>query len=73
MARFYSKGSTSPQRSQATSTPRAAPTPLSKPKAPPRRLCVQSYGPSGRKEIGFVANSSTLARRSRTTGSFRRS
>ncbi|PKI33938.1 hypothetical protein CRG98_045670 [Punica granatum] len=27
MARFYSQGSTSPQRSQATSTPRAAPTP----------------------------------------------
>ncbi|PKI73184.1 hypothetical protein CRG98_006430 [Punica granatum] len=47
--------------------------PLPKPKAPPKRLCVQSYGPSGRSEIGFVASSSTLARRSRTTGSFRRS
>ncbi|PKI65584.1 hypothetical protein CRG98_014084 [Punica granatum] len=33
--------------------------PLLKPKAPPKRLCVQSYGPSGRNEIGFVASSST--------------
>ncbi|PKI60862.1 hypothetical protein CRG98_018735 [Punica granatum] len=47
--------------------------PLLKPKAPPKRLCVQSYGPSGRSEIGFVASSSTLTRRSRTTGNFRRS
>ncbi|PKI44576.1 hypothetical protein CRG98_035037, partial [Punica granatum] len=47
--------------------------PLPKPKAPPKRLCAQSYGPLGRNETGFVANSSTLERRSRTTGSFRRS
>ncbi|PKI49206.1 hypothetical protein CRG98_030395 [Punica granatum] len=46
---------------------------LLKPKAPPKRLCAQNYGPSGRNEIGSVASLLTLAQRSRTTGSFRRS
>ncbi|PKI47702.1 hypothetical protein CRG98_031906, partial [Punica granatum] len=44
-----------------------------KPKAPPERLCVQSYSPSRRNEIDSVASLLTLVRRSRTTGSFRRS
>ncbi|PKI37280.1 hypothetical protein CRG98_042332 [Punica granatum] len=47
--------------------------PFPKPKAPPKRLCEQSYGPSGRNEIGSVASLLTLAWRSRTTGSFKRS
>ncbi|PKI66597.1 hypothetical protein CRG98_013006 [Punica granatum] len=42
--------------------------PLPKPKAPPKRLCTQSYGPSRRNEIGSVASLLTLARRKIATG-----
>ncbi|OWM67443.1 hypothetical protein CDL15_Pgr027200 [Punica granatum] len=44
-----------------------------KPKVPPERPCTQSYGPSGRNGIGFVASLLTPAQRSRTIESFRHS
>ncbi|OWM71005.1 hypothetical protein CDL15_Pgr012382 [Punica granatum] len=45
---------------------------LPKPKAPSKRPCTRSYGPSRRNEIGSVASLLIPAPRSRTTGSFRR-
>ncbi|PKI63051.1 hypothetical protein CRG98_016575 [Punica granatum] len=47
--------------------------PLPKPKAPSKRPCARSYGPSGRNEIGSVASLLIPAQRSPTTESFRRS